>query len=267
MEENKSEEILKLSKWKQQDLGLDKAMVNYLRRDLKFNKITKVQREVIPLFAKNKDVSVKACTGSGKTLAYVLSALQILLNDDINSENPPKKDELLILILVPARELANQVYTVLTGFQTLYPYLTFNLCVGGKKITDDIENFNQVGSNILVGTVGRIWDFVNRGVLNLKTVKVLIIDEADMFIENLGQTTLSKQVKLSLIMDRLPKERRTGLFSATMTTEIQELVRAGLRNPYYVEIFSYKDEVMRQYYEPFAIEDLREEYSKVEEFQ
>lgn len=114
--------------------------------------------------------------------------------------------------------------------------------------------------------MGRIWDYVNRDVIMLKTLKVLIIDEADMFIEDLSQTTLSKQVKLSLILDRLPKERRTGLFSATMTTEIQNLVKAGLRNPYYVEIFSYKNETIRQHYEPFAIENLRDEYALVEEF-
>lgn len=122
-----------------------RPLVNYLRKEMNFNKITKVQREVIPLFIDNKDVCVKACTGSGKTLAYVLSALQILLENEVNAENPPDKNDLLVLIMVPARELATQVYNVLCGFQSLFPYLTFNLCVGGKKISDDIDNFNKQG--------------------------------------------------------------------------------------------------------------------------
>jgi len=263
-EENKVEEVqpehLKLSKWKQVDMPVDKSIISHLRKVMDFNRITKVQREVIPLFAKNKDVCVKACTGSGKTLAYLVSMLQILLNNEINQENPPSKFELKAIVLVPARELAIQVNDVLKSFIPLFPYLRSYCCIGGRKISEDIDIYRQQGANILIGTVGRIWDFLERGVMKLKTIKVLVIDEADLFFEQ------GNQVKLNQIIDKLPKERRTGLFSATMTSAIQNLVRAGLRNPYYVEISSYKDEKLRKNYEPFAIENLREEYARIEEF-
>jgi ATP-dependent RNA helicase DDX55/SPB4 len=122
--ENIGGEPMRLSKWKQVDMPISKTIVNHIRKEMGFNKITKVQRETIPLFAKNKDVCVKACTGSGKTLAYLVSVLQIILNNEFSEENPPKKFELLALILVPARELAGQVNSVLEQLIKVYPWLT-----------------------------------------------------------------------------------------------------------------------------------------------
>lgn len=114
---------------------------------------------------------------------------------------------------------------------------------------------------MVIGTIGRIWDFMDKGVLNFRQVQVLVIDEADLFFAQ------GNQVKLNQVMDMLPKQRRTGLFSATMTTAVKDLVRAGMRNPYYVEISSYKDKELRKNYEPFAIEELRQEYSRIEDFE
>ena len=62
------------------------------------------------------------------------------------------------------------------------------------------------------------------------------------------------QVKLNGILDSIPKQRRTGLFSATMTPSLRKIIHVGMRNPYYVEIFSYKDEELKKTHEPFAIE-------------
>ncbi|CAI2360107.1 unnamed protein product [Moneuplotes crassus] len=256
-----SPDKLKYSKWKQVDMKISKEIVNHLRKDMNFNKITKVQRETIPLFAKNKDVCVKACTGSGKTLAYLVSALQIILNSEYNSENRPKKYELLTLILVPARELAKQVGIVLDQLLTKFEWLKGYCCIGGNKISEDIDSFQEKGANILIGTVGRIWDFIDRGVIKLKTVKVLVIDEADLFFQQ------GNQIKLNQIMDKIPRERRTGLFSATMSDAVQGLARIGMRNPYYIEIFSYKEKTLRNNCEPFAIESLREEYARTEDFE
>jgi superfamily II DNA/RNA helicase len=180
---------LKISKWKQVEMPIDKAMVTHLRKQLGFSKITKVQREVIPLFAKHKDVCVKAWTGSGKTLAYLISMLQLLINDEVNAENVPKGQEVVSLILVPARELAIQVSTVLLSLLPLFPFLSSYCCIGGKKISEDIEEYKQKGGNIVIGTVGRVWDFIERGVVKLKGVRWLIIDEADLFFEQGNQVS------------------------------------------------------------------------------
>lgn len=183
------------------------------------------------------------------------------MNNEYSAENPPKKFELVSLILVPARELAKQVGIVLDQLLTIFPWIKSYCCIGGNKISEDIENFKGQGANILIGTVGRIWDFIDRGVIKLKNIKVLVIDEADLFFQQ------GNQVKLNNIMDQIPKERRTGLFSATMTDAVQGLARAGMRNPYYIEIFSYKNEALKTNHEPFAIEGLREEYARIEDFE
>ena len=190
-----------------------------------------------------------------------MSILQILLNNQIDANNPPKKNEVVAMILVPARELAIQVNTVLSSFLEIFPYLRLYSCIGGMKISDDIDQYKEKGANIIIGTVGRIWDFMERSILSFKNIQVLIIDEADLFFSQ------GNQVKLNQIIDKIPKQRRTGLFSATMTSAVRDLVRAGLRNPNYVEILSYKNEEIRKAYEPFAIEDLREEYVKIDDFE
>jgi len=135
------------------------------------------------------------------------------------------------------------------------------LAVGGHKLEEDLDNLKNEGCNLVVGTVGRVWDLIQRGTISLKKIKVFIIDEADLIIEQ------GNQVKVSEIMQALPKQRRTGLFSATMTHALNSLVKIGMRNPYFVEIFSYKDEELKKKYEPYAISSLREEYATVKSFE
>ena len=92
-----------------------------------------------------------------------------------------------------------------------------------------MERINQ-GVKILIGTPGRLHDLASNNSLNLKSVEVLVLDEADRLLD-LGFTT-----RIHQIIDMLPRQRRTGLFSATMNTEIEALVKAGLRNPAYVSV-------------------------------
>ena len=105
------------------------------------------------------------------------------MNEEFSAENKPEKVEILSLILVPARELAGQVYRVLGQFEEIFPWLNFNLAVGGAKIDTDIELFKEKGCNVLVGTVGRIWDMLERKEIDLKSLKVFVIDEADLILE------------------------------------------------------------------------------------
>jgi ATP-dependent RNA helicase DDX55/SPB4 len=100
------------------------------------------------------------------------------------------------------------------------------LFVGGTSINEDIKLYTENGARIIVGTPGRILDMKNRcGLFNFKTLEVLVLDEADRLLDMGFQETINQ------ILSFLPKQRRTGLFSATQTKEVKELARVGMRNP------------------------------------
>ena len=94
---------------------------------------------------------VKACTGSGKTLAYVLSMLQILKQEEFGNE-------VRGMILVPSWQLAKQVYDIVCGFSKVITDLKPHLSIGGLNIGEEVDSMNNEKPNILIGTVGRIWD-------------------------------------------------------------------------------------------------------------
>ncbi|ORX63886.1 DEAD-domain-containing protein [Basidiobolus meristosporus CBS 931.73] len=196
-------------------------------QNLGFTNMTPVQAATIPLFLKNKDVVVEAVTGSGKTLAFVIPVLQILLR----REDPLAKNQIGAVIVTPTRELAKQIYEVMDIFlKGSFQHLKHALYIGGEAtIADDIKHFKEEGPDILIGTPGRLEDLLTgRGgakLINTKELEVLVLDEADRLLD------MGFSNSLTNIIGALPKQRRTGLFSATMTDALSELVRAGLRNP------------------------------------
>jgi ATP-dependent RNA helicase DDX55/SPB4 len=115
----------------------------------------------------NKDVCVKACTGSGKTLAFTVPLVQTLikLNEQLKTgeRSKPENNEIVVLILAPARELAIQIYKVVEQFRDIIPEV-FSMCymIGGSKIDFDLQRIKDKGCNLLVGTVGRIFDLFKR---------------------------------------------------------------------------------------------------------
>ncbi|KAI7858548.1 P-loop containing nucleoside triphosphate hydrolase protein [Circinella umbellata] len=188
--------------------------------------MTPVQAGAIPLFMKNKDVVVEAVTGSGKTLAFVIPIIEKLLR----REDPLKRNQIGAVVITPTRELAQQIHAVFDLFTRDHPrkdQLTVGLFIGGTTtLPKDIERFHKTEPRILVGTPGRLEELLKSGKLvNTKELEVLVMDEADRLLD------MGFSQQLSSIIAQLPKQRRTGLFSATMTDAISELVRAGLRNP------------------------------------
>ncbi|KAJ3560246.1 hypothetical protein NP233_g10968 [Leucocoprinus birnbaumii] len=214
-----------------------------------YEKMTPVQASTIPLFMMNKDVVVEAVTGSGKTLAFVIPILERLLRRNSRL----RRNEVGALIISPTRELASQIHSVFSLFlqsqpreedpedestpedhfheerQELPPPL---LLVSSSQSTpaQDLERFLSTGADIVVGTPGRIEEFLlgkGKNSVSVKDLEVLVLDEADRLLD------LGFQESLRRIITHLPKQRRTGLFSATMTDAdaMTELVRVGLRNP------------------------------------
>ncbi|CAG5867738.1 unnamed protein product [Menidia menidia] len=195
--------------------------------EMKFTHMTPVQSACIPLFMSNKDVAAEAVTGSGKTLAFVIPVIELLLK----REEKLRKMQVGALVVTPTRELALQISEVMGTFLEKFPQFTQILLIGGSNPAEDVEKFKDKGANIVIATPGRLEDMFRRKEEGLdlssavRSLEVLVLDEADRLLD------MGFEASLNTILSYLPKQRRTGLFSATQTQELEKLVRAGLRNP------------------------------------
>lgn len=172
-------------------------------------------------------MAVDAATGSGKTLAFLLPLVEIFLR----ISQPLKPHQVGAIIVSPTRELASQIYHVAKPFVATLPNVEAVLLVGGSDVAADVRRLNEKGANMIIGTPGRIHDVMERSSsLDFRLLEILILDEADRLLD------MGFQRHLSTIISNLPKQRRTGLFSATQTEAVEELAKAGLRNPVRVEV-------------------------------
>ena len=198
---------------------------------MEYSQMTPVQAASIPLFLSHKDVVAEAVTGSGKTLAFVIPILEILRRREVAL----KRHDLGAVIVCPTRELAEQTCGVLQHFLDAQPDETaphgrvgpVQLVVGGLKVSpaEDYRLFRENGPDILVGTPGRMEELLKKPGVRTSELDVLVMDEADRLLD------LGFVEPIRALLAYLPKQRRTGLFSATMTEALTELVRVGLRNP------------------------------------
>ncbi len=220
---------------------LSQGVLDFLKSK-KFHTMTPVQEATIPLFLQNKDVAVQAVTGSGKTLAFLIPVVERIRQRFLS------KHQIGALILSPTRELAMQTWRVcseLCKSMSLSPPL---LLVGGgslggnsvnhRPVTEDLRTFQQEANDIVIATPGRMEDILTRyNVLDVSELDILILDEADVLL--FGKTIMDPTI--ATILNRLPKMRRTGIFSATTTftndKSIKPLLqRAGMRNPVLVNV-------------------------------
>jgi ATP-dependent RNA helicase DDX55/SPB4 len=232
---------------------LSAAVQEALCSGLGFPSMTPVQASTIPLLLTHKDTAVEACTGSGKTLAFLVPAIELLYRRE---GAPLAPSDVGAIVMTPTRELANQVFTVCQKLLAAVaaaaasdvgeaaagggggdrswrlPVLQPLLLIGGTDTRDDEAAFKQGhGANIIIGTPGRLEDTLTRvSDANVKTLEILILDEADRML------AMGFARCVNAILAKLPKQRRTGLFSATQTQAIQDLIRAGLRNAVRVRV-------------------------------
>eukprot|EP01084_Bolivina_argentea_P009017 16878_1 len=196
-------------------------------QSLGFTKPTPVQANTIPHFTKYKDVVVEACTGSGKTLAFLIPIFHKLLSLETTTLQSYKTYG---LVIAPTRELSDQIAEVAKQFLKHTNKLSLALITGGIRSHEQDLKIIRTGCNIVIGTPGRIYHCLSNGYLNVHDLEILVFDEADRLLE-LG---FAKQI--NSILSFLPKQRRTGLFSATQSNTVQELIRVGLRNPIRIEL-------------------------------
>ncbi|XP_033692642.1 ATP-dependent RNA helicase DDX55 isoform X2 [Tursiops truncatus] len=188
--------------WESLPVPLHPRVLGVLR-ELGFPYMTPVQSATIPLFMKNKDVAAEAVGA---------------------------------IIITPTRELAVQIDEVLSHFTKPFPQFSQILWIGGRNPGEDVARFKEHGGNIIVATPGRLEDMFRRKAEGLdlascvRSLEVLVLDEADRLLD------MGFEASINTILEFLPKQRRTGLFSATQTQEVENLVRAGLRNPVRISV-------------------------------
>src|SRR3989344_50210 len=192
-------------------LGISKPILKVIEEE-GFEEPTEIQEKSIPPILEGKDVIAGASTGSGKTLAFGTRLLQ----------NSKKDFGIQALILTPTRELAEQIAGALRNFSK-YERKRIIAVYGGMSMMPQIEGLER--AEIVVATPGRILDHLERGTINLRHVKMLVLDEADRmldmgFIEDVGK-----------IISQCPNERQTLLYSATISNDIARLAKRWLKNP------------------------------------
>ena len=206
------------------DLPISKATQAGLYKG-HFLTMTPVQRGTIPHALCGRDILGTAVTGSGKTLAFLVPALEALFRQ---SWSP--LDGLGVLIIEPARELAIQVFETLRSVGRNHGF-SAGLIIGGKDV--NIEKKKVASMNILVATPGRLLQhFLETPYFSADNLQMLIIDEADRVLDMGFEDTLNS------ILEYLPQNRQTLLFSATLGKNIQSLARLSLRNPEYINFLS-----------------------------
>lgn len=197
-------------------LGIAPRILEILDR-LKFTIPTPIQHKSIPIAIEGKDIIGIAQTGTGKTLAFGIPLLQRLA-----------QVKGLGLIILPTRELALQVDETLQQIGRSFGLRTAIL-IGGASMNRQIDMLRK-NAHVIVGTPGRIIDHLNQRTLNLSTVSILVLDEADRMLD-MG---FAPQIKR--ILEKVPRERQTMLFSATMPDDIVRIATTYMKLPVRVEI-------------------------------
>lgn len=188
------------------NLGINKNLQTALS-DLQITTATDIQEQIIPIILNQKeDIVALAKTGTGKTAAFGLPLIQMV---DYEIEH------VQTVILAPTRELSQQIYTSLIGFSKNSAEVSIVLLSGGASVKAQVEELNTT-THIVVATPGRFLDLLDKGALNIKYVKHLVLDEADEMFQALKED-------LMLILKAMPKNRRTFLFSATMSGELKDI--------------------------------------------
>ncbi len=198
-------------------LNLSQSILNAIK-DIGYEEPTPIQAQAIPLIMEGKDVVGQAQTGTGKTAAFGIPALELV---------DPEFNDVQVLVLCPTRELANQVADELTKLSA-YQKLRILPIYGGQSLERQIKALRR-GVHIIIGTPGRVMDHIERRTLNLENVAMVVLDEADEMLD------MGFREDIELILTKVPADRQTIMFSATMPSLIMKLTKRFQRDPQLVK--------------------------------
>ncbi|XP_049871295.1 probable ATP-dependent RNA helicase pitchoune isoform X2 [Pectinophora gossypiella] len=184
-----------------------------------FKYMTDIQSEVLPRALDGADIVATAKTGSGKTLAFLIPAVEVVVKSMENQQYPGT----LCIIISPTRELATQSYSVLQDLISYHEGMTSTLIIGGESRQRQSAELSK-GMHIVVATPGRLFDHMRTKEFDYKSVLCLVLDEADKIF----QYGFEEDVKQ--IVNRLPKNRQTMLFSATQSERTDALVKSAMKD-------------------------------------
>ena len=208
------------------DFQLDPKILKAVA-DQGYTQATPIQAKAIPVVLEGKDVMGAAQTGTGKTAAFILPIIQKLL-PNANASTSPARHPIRALILTPTRELSDQVadnaslYAKHTDLRTAVVF-------GGVDIKPQAMLL-RAGVEILIATPGRLLDHLGSKTADLSQVQILVLDEADRMLD------MGFLPDLQRIINLIPAQRQTLLFSATFSSEIKKLAQTYLRNPVTIEV-------------------------------
>ncbi len=234
------------------DMGLDENLLRGIYA-YGFEYPSNIQKKAIKPVIDNNDIVAQSQSGTGKTGTFIISSLQKV---------DPEEKSTQVLILSPTRELASQSYEVAKKISS-YTKITISLIVGGKSIGNDFSKLDK-GSQIIIGTPGRVFDMLKRYVLRSDKIKLLVIDEADEMLSS------GFKEQVYDILQYIPQTSNIGLFSATISQDILDITNRIMKNP--LRILVKKDDLtlegIKQFYvyvnnEHVKYEVLKELYSSI----
>ena len=217
------------------ELNLEDELLDALW-DMHFEECTPVQAQTIPVILEGRDVISCAQTGTGKTAAYILPLLNNLLTQEHDS------DKVNAINMAPTRELAQQIDQQMEGFSYYVPSSSVCIYGGNNGVAWAAQQQGLTkGADIVIATPGRLLSHMNLYDVDFSGVKYFILDEADRMLD------MGFFDDIMSIVSRLPKDRQTILFSATMPQELRRLAKTFMRNPVEVNIaISRPPETIRQ---------------------
>ena len=193
--------------------------------DMHFDDCTPIQEQAIPAVLDGRDLLACAQTGTGKTAAYLLPVIDIL------STYEYPKDAVNCVIMAPTRELAQQIDQQMQGFSYFLPISSMPVYGGTDGHTYEQQRKSlKAGADVVIATPGRLLAHLSMGYVDLSKVSFFILDEADRMLD------MGFYDDIMQIVARLPKERQTLLFSATMPPKIQQLASSILNDPHEIKL-------------------------------
>lgn len=206
------------------ELGLDERLLEGIE-SMGYESATPVQEQVIQPILQGRDIIASAQTGTGKTAAFLLPVINRILTE------PQEEHQVKAMVIVPTRELAVQIEQTLEGLSYFTSVSSMAVYGGGDGINFATEKKAlTAGVDIVICTPGRMITHLNMGYVQVKSLKYLILDEADRMLDMGFHDDIMK------ILSYLPKQRQNLLFSATMPMKMREMARKILQNPLEISI-------------------------------